>query len=129
MKIKDLGPFAVFRMNGRVYVKSAGMIQRLDRSGTLFDSNFTTTINMEDEVEAVDLTAPRYGQSCLLCFGGGFEPGEWHQSTHGYDKKRCRHGCLVEGLPDMVAEKPVEKVVCECCSQPIIDCERAGLGG
>lgn len=124
MKIKDLGPFAVFRLNGRVWVKSGGMLQMLDRSGTYFEANGTTVLDMEAEVEQIDLKSPREGQDCDVCFGGGYEPGKWHDSAHGYGRVRCPRGCLVEGKPDPVAEKPKEPTTCECCNQPLLDCER-----
>jgi len=132
MKLKDLGPFAVFRFEGRVYVKSSGMIQMLDRSGSYFEAN-KTGMNVywpeDTEVEKVDLTSPREVQSCEVCFGGGYEPGKWHDSAHGYGRVRCPKGCLVEGRPDPVAEKPKEPTTCECCQQPLLDCERGAPPG
>lgn len=124
MKLKDLGPFAVFRFQGRVYVKSSGMIQMLDRSGSYFDTKPGGLWPDFTEVEPVDLTSPRDGQSCPVCFGGGYEPGKYSHNAHGYDKTRCPSGCLVEGVAEPAVEAAKKSDVCECCSQPILDCEK-----
>ncbi len=128
MKIKDLGPFAVFRLGGRVWVKSSGMLQVLDRSGTLFEPHGCgpTMFQPDTEVEPFDFTAPRPGQNCPVCFGGGYEPGAYNDNAHGGGKKRCRHGCLVEGKPDPVVEPAKETPVCAGCARPLAGCEQGG---
>lgn len=62
-----------------------------------------------------------------MCFGGGYEPGLYSDSAHGGSKKRCRHGCLVEGKPDPEPVSAKEMPVCECCARPLVGCDKAGV--
>lgn len=125
MKIRDLGPFAVFRTGGRVYVKSAGMIQRLDRSGRYFDGYESLADWLEKDVDQVELLAPLPGSDCTTCYGSGYEPGKYDAQMHGV-RARCPNGCPIEGYVEPEITKEEEPARCECCKQPLLDCERDG---
>lgn len=119
MKLRDLGPFAVFRHGGRVYVKSAGMVQRLERGGQAFDRNETPADFLDADVEPVDLTALLPGSTCAVCFGGGYAP-QWDH-LHPAQRLRCPNGCPVEGYVEPEVEKVELPPTCECCHRPLCD--------
>lgn len=124
MKAKDLGPFAVFRFKGRVYVKSSGIIQMLDRSGRYFDnSGRAWLLDPDEEVEPLDLEAPLEGSTCEICCGGGYLPGGWDAPLHYvHCRTRCPNGCPVEG-GEPEAVKQYVAAVCECCQQTLPECK------
>lgn len=131
MKASDLGPFAVFRFKGRVYVKSAGLIQLLDRSGRYYETTGSLVGRMlpDDEVEAVDLSAPLDGSKCPVCFGSGYVPGDWNAPLHGVmSRVKCPNACPVEGGEPEKIERYVEEV-CACCERPLPKCEKPAKAG
>lgn len=127
MKIRDLGPFAVFRHGGRVYVKSGGMFQMLDRSGQYFEPG-THRPDGDEVVDRVNLTAPLTTPggvpTCFTCYGSGYDPGKYDDLMHG-QRKRCPRGCPVEGHVEPEVTSEVGPAVCECCHRPLAGCEAA----
>jgi hypothetical protein len=125
MKANELGPFAVFRFKGRVYVKSAGIIQQLDRSGRYFEGHGALVARLcpDDEVEPFDFTAHLEGSACGICCGSGYLPGGWDAPLHYVTARtRCPNGCPVEGGEPEVVKRYVS-AVCECCQQTLPECK------